>query len=191
MSAPSRRAFTLIELMVVIVMIAVMAGTIVPAYNRFYAKSQFENSVRQVQDIFAWAREQAITRDTTVTVTYDAQRHAFTAQTAPGQPQSDLPVALASTINSDGTAAQPGESQRSAPVNPEINITTFSVGTNPNSSQTPNDATPSRSSGNQLHFLSDGTVESANLEMMNADGYGAAFQLWPATGRLVRTDPQP
>jgi prepilin-type N-terminal cleavage/methylation domain-containing protein len=186
MSLSLRRAFTLIELMVVILMIAVMAGVIVPAYSRYYAKSQFEGTARQVQDIFAFAREQAIVRDTTVTVSYDPQNHAFLAQVAPSQPQTDLPVALAGTVNPDGSSARSGETQKSYRMDPDVNIGAFSVSGNPNSA-----GGAASGGGNQLHFLSDGTVEGATLTITSSTGNGAQFQLWPATGRLTRMDPQP
>jgi len=185
MNSHRRRAFTLIELMVVILMIAVMAGVIVPAYNHFFAKAQFEQAARQVQDIFSFAREQAIIHNTTVTVTYDAGNHAFTAQVAPSQPQTDLPVALANTVNPDGTSAQSGETQKAAQLNPDVNVTAFSVSNNP--AQTSASAAPG--GGNQLHFLPDGTVEGATLGLVSASGYSADYQLWPATGRLTRMDP--
>jgi prepilin-type N-terminal cleavage/methylation domain-containing protein len=187
MSPRLRRAFTLIELMVVILMIAVMAGIVVPAYSRFNAKAGFENTARQVQDIFAFAREQAILHDTTVTVTYDPQNHAFLAQVAPAQPQSDMPVALSGSVNSDGVATQAGETQKRFQMDPDVAVGSFSVSSNPS-------AAPGSSSspgGNQLHFLSDGTVEGATLALTSADGYTAQYQLWPATGRLSRMDVQP
>lgn len=179
-----RRAFTLIELMVVILLIAVMASIVVPAYSRFYAKSQFENTARQVQDIFAFAREQAIFRDTTVTVTYAPQNHAFLAQVAPPQPQTDLPVALLSGDSPNGGMASGGESQKSYQMDPDVNIGAFSVSNNPNSST----GADGSGSGTVLHFLSDGTVESATLTITSADGHVAQFQLWPATGRLSRME---
>jgi prepilin-type N-terminal cleavage/methylation domain-containing protein len=186
MSCHRRRAFTLVELMVVILMIAVMASVLVPAYNRFYAKSQFENTARQVQDIFAFAREQAIVRDTTVTVAYDAQNHAFLAQVAPPHPQTDLPVALVATDSPNGGATQSGESQKSYQLDPDVNLGAFTVSSGPSSA-----SGTAGGGGNHLHFLSDGTVEGAMLTITSADGYSAQFQLWPATGRMTRMDAQP
>ena len=183
MSVFPRRAFTLIELMVVILMIAVMAGVVVPAYNHYFAKARFENTARDVQDIFAFAREQAIARDTTVTVTYDPQNHAFVAQVAPSQPQTDLPVALASTVNPDGTTPQSGETQKAAQLDADVTVAAFTVSSSASGA-------PS-GGGNQLHFLPDGTVEGATLALTGSAGYTAQYHLWPATGRLTRTDPQP
>ncbi|MCW3097406.1 MAG: prepilin-type N-terminal cleavage/methylation domain [Chthonomonadaceae bacterium] len=186
MSNHLRRAFTLIELMVVILMIAVMAGVVVPAYNHFYAKAQFENTARQVQDIFAFAREQAINRDTTVTVIYDPQNHAFVAQVAPSAPQTDLPVALAGKVNSDGTSSQSGETQKMTRLDSDVNVATFQVSSNPNITALNSSGGPG--SGNQLHFLADGTVEGATLSLTSSSGYSAQYQLWPATGRMTRMD---
>lgn len=189
MSTRLRRAFTLIELMVVILMIAVMAGVVVPAYNHFYRKSQFENTARQVQDIFAFAREQAIVKDTTVTVTYDAQNHAFQAQVAPPQTQTDLPVALAGTVSQDGTTAQSGETQKEFTLDSDVNVASFSVSSSPSTAA--QSSSGGQGGGSQLHFLPDGTVEGATLSMTSTDGYSAQYQLWPATGRITRMDPQP
>ena len=189
MSSSLRRAFTLIELMVVILLIAVMAGIVIPAYSRFYARSNFENTARQVQDIFSFAREQAIVRDTTVTVTYEAQNHAFVAQVAPPHPQTDMPVALATNVNTDGMAGQGGDMQKSYRLDTDVNIGSFTVSSG--AAGTPSTASGGTVGGNQLHFLSDGTVEGATVAITSSEGYMAQFQLWPATGRLTRMDAQP
>jgi Tfp pilus assembly protein FimT len=169
--------------MVVILMIAVMASVVVPAYNHFYSKAQFENQAREVQDIFAFAHETAINRNTTVTVSYDSGSHAFKAQVAPPQPQTDVPVALQGTINPDGTATQPGPAQKITQLDSGISVTGLQVSSNPNIT-----TLGEVGSGNQLHFLPDGTVEGATLGINSSDGYSAQFQLWPSTGRLTRTD---
>src|SRR5690348_12920265 len=60
-----RRGFTLIELLVIIIIIAVVSSIVVPSYSRFYARARFQAAVRDVRDLLASAREQAVTGDTT------------------------------------------------------------------------------------------------------------------------------
>ncbi len=180
MSCRLRPAFTLIELMVVILLVAVMASIIVPAYSRFYAKAQFDNAARQVQDIFAYAHEQAILHDTSVTVSYDQQSHSFVAMVSPPTAQrgADLPVALSGGDSPDATVSQSGETTHHYQLDDSVTVGNFTV----------SGGSGGPGGGSQLHFQSDGSVEGATLTLLNVDGFQAQFQVWPATGRMTRQD---
>jgi|SRR5579871_3245113 len=177
------RAFTLIELLVVILIIAVMAGTVVPAYARFLEKSRFQTQVRYVQDLFAFAREQAVQKDTTVTVDYDPRNAMFVATVTPPAPTTDQPSAFAAMNGGDTSQETEIIPPHVTRLGEEYAVASFKVGTS-GVTQGANGNSKGGSS-TELHFLSDGTVEGADLVIASNKGYLAHLVLWPSTGRLT------
>ncbi len=178
-----KHGFTLIEILIVIIIIAVMASIIVPAYVRYLSTIRFQVACRQVQDIFGYAREQAISLGTPVTLRFDRQSETFAVETPAPTPQPDLPSAM-----SNGDAAGAAATSQVA-----RDPRTFALDRNQAVSQytvLPPDVPLSGSQGgnsgpNDLHFQPDGSVESMQMTMIQEDGKEAHFILHPAAGRLV------
>ncbi len=174
---PSRRssAFTLIELIVVIIIIAIMSSVVVPAYARFWERTHFDVAVGAVKDLFAYAREQAVANDTTATVAFDSQNEALVAVVMPQAPPTDQPVALAEADNSD---TQPGllppPLRRVLSLGTEMAITRFATGVG--------DGKP------VVRFRGDGTCDGAEITLVSANGYATHLFVSPATGRVLMDD---
>lgn len=177
-----RRGFTLIEILIVIVIISVMAGVVIPAYLRYLDHVHFSQKTHEVQDLFAYAREQAVALDAMVTLHFDPQSETFEVQVPPPLPLIDLPVAASTPDQPDATSAQAAPIPRTVQLNQDQKVQQYTVtpaSQNQNVSQTTN-----ASGQNDLHFLSDGTVEALDMVLSQADGIQAHLMLAPATGRL-------
>ncbi len=175
------RAFTLIELLVVILLIAVMASVVVPAYNHFLTTARFTEATREIQDLFAYAREQAITRDTTVTLQFDPHSETFLVQATPPPPVADQPVALAENESQSGNAAMAQEPPRGYTLGEDYAVAKFAIETG----TTTGEPGAGPGAGTELHFHSDGTSEGAEIELASRTGQTAHLVLWPCTARLT------
>src|SRR5215467_9253360 len=122
------RAFTLIELLIVIIIIAVMASAVVPAWAKFWARAQFDAKTREIQDVFAYAREQAITNDTPSTVRFDPQSATLTVTITQPPPVTDQPAAFGAAENPD--AARTSAAPYIVPLGEDFVISEFNINGN-------------------------------------------------------------
>src|SRR5689334_14601840 len=151
-----------------------MSSVIVPAYARFWERTRFESTLRALQDVFAYAREQAIVNETTAAVVYDPQNAQLSVTFAPVPPQLDQPLALRPNGNADATvpvATMPPP--LNFHVGGEFALTQFTTGTG---------------AGTTLHFRSDGTCEGGEAVLVSATGYAAHLVILPTTGRVTVDD---
>ncbi len=73
----SRRAFTLLELLLVLVLIGISAATIVPHLNGTVGRWQLKESVKNLQAALQLASQWACVRQEPVVLTVDTRRGAF------------------------------------------------------------------------------------------------------------------
>jgi prepilin-type N-terminal cleavage/methylation domain-containing protein len=178
------RAFTLIELLIVIIIIAVMASAVVPAWAKFWARTQFDAMTREVQDVFAYAREQAITNDTPSTVRFDPQSETLTVTITQPPPVTDQPAAFGATDNP--AAAQASAEPYVVPLGTDFAIAEFNV--NGNNGSGNNLALGGSRGATELQFRGDGTTDGAQITLVGASGYVAHLVVWPGTGRVTVED---
>ena len=179
-----RKGFTLIEMVVVIIIVAVMTSVIVPAYARFYARASFDAEVRQVQDVFAYAREQAVQRDTAVTLNFNPQSESFDITLLPPTPPTDQPTAYANANTDTSTLAVSHTVQLSS----KVGVTGFTA------TDTSQGIVPGSTAGNAnggrgqttVNFRADGTSDGAELTVVSAENpYSAHLTLHPGNARLT------
>src|SRR5689334_7855761 len=125
---PSRPGFTLIELLVVILIMAVMVSVVVPSYGRFLQKTRFDTTRMEIVDLLAWAREQAVSRDTTATLAFDPQSETFVVTVTPPPPQADMPVALTQTQQDQDVINALAVEPRAVHLQQEYAVTDFQSG---------------------------------------------------------------
>ena len=182
-----KKGFTLIEMVVVIIIVAVVTAMLVPAYSRYYVRQRFDASVGDVQDAFAYAREQALAKDAPVTLVYDAQSDSFAINLSPLPPPSDQPVSFPDMSADNATLTQ----ARSIRLDRNVSITGF-TSTNTSLDSVSGGGASRNSNGRgatSVHFRSDGTSDGAELTVVDsANGNMAHMVLQPGSGRLTRDD---
>lgn len=180
-----RQAFTLIELLVVILIMAVMASAVVPAYNRFLARTRFDSTVVEVQDILNYARQRAIETDTTTTVHYEAQNEAFVVESTAPPAATDQPAAFATDTTAASANGVSATTQRTVQLGNDYQVTGFQMNPPATSSGT---STQPQSNGDDVMFHGDGTTDGGEFVLRNVAGYAIRFQVWAATGRVTLDD---
>ena len=83
--------FTLIEMIVLIIIIAVMSSLAVPTYSRFHASMEFKQSVRSVIGLLQHARQAAIQSNADATLSYDSRSGTFVVEVEAPEPGQDNP----------------------------------------------------------------------------------------------------
>jgi prepilin-type N-terminal cleavage/methylation domain-containing protein len=190
---PRARGFTLIELTVVIIIIAVMSVGIVPAYQRLLGHVAFDSMAGDIESLFSEARTRAVTDGTEVDVIFNQQAETFVLVEQPPMSTADKPVALQTNtpVSSQFSSQSSGSSQ--APItarvvhlgqNYAVPMFTPGSGTGGATSSSSANTVP-----NTVRFRYDGTCDGAQLTLLGSAGYSAQYVLLPATGRMQRVDP--
>ena len=182
-----KHGFTLIEMVVVIIIVAVVSAILVPAYSHFYAKARFDGNVRDVLDVFAYAREQAIEKDAPATLTFDPQSESFSVSVTPLPPPVDQPSTFPD-VRADNNMLSQTHVARLEPFMGVVgfNATDTSQGS---TGSTGSNGMAANRSASSVHFRPDGTSDGAEMTLVGADsGYSAHLLLSPGTGRMQIVD---
>ncbi|MDX2082010.1 MAG: prepilin-type N-terminal cleavage/methylation domain-containing protein [Terrimicrobiaceae bacterium] len=95
--SPARQAFSLIELLTVVAIVALLTGLTVPVLRTLGDARDVGQTVYQIADVLRQARAQAMARNTYVAVGFATQE-----ETTPAPPAQDRFVVLSSRISTDG-----------------------------------------------------------------------------------------
>lgn len=163
-----------------IIIIAVMSGVMVPSYARFHSHAQFEQRVRNVLDLFSWARETAVQTSSNVTVRYDSQTAMFTVQIEQPETTSDLPTALQDPEEGAVVAPQP----RILSLGEDMQVAGFQTEPSAQSALN-NSSSPLAGAQQEVLFTDDGTSNRARLTLVSIEGYQETIDILPTTGRAI------
>ncbi len=173
------RGFTLIEIMVVIVIIAVTASILVPAYGKIYAKQKFNSDVAAVENIVTWAHITAAAQDEDVTLSVNSQQGAITAEAPPPVPSQDQPQSFQQSNSSTVNSGQPLQRIVLLHSTTQVRLQANSSGMQPVGSSAP---------GQQIIFHGDGTCDGGDLEMIDVSGNDALLHIDAATSQVHQQD---
>ena len=176
---PTPNAFTLIEMLVLIIIIAVLCSVAVPAYARFHSKVKFQQAVQETVNVLAWARDQAIQSGADSTVRFDAQTATFhVAIETPASP-TDSPTAME---ESGEQSAAPSPSRMLA-LSDDVAVTDFVV-------YSP--AVGALDSGmgaqHEIRFHEDGNCDGARFLLRGTGNYAEVIEISPTSGRVTARD---
>lgn len=173
-----RRAFTLIELTVVILLIAIMSAAIIPAMRGTYQDALLRSTSRELVNSLGIAYSRAVSlnqlhriRFDTQTGRYQVERRDPSAAREEFVPIKDIPgcqgtldARISLRIHKRGDEASDASSQ---PENPPASA----------------DEAMAESDGT-VSFYPDGTADAAELELRDRDGFRLALQINPTTARV-------
>ncbi len=103
--------FTLIELMIVVVLLAIFASIAIPSFTQFLANNRLQGAANELRSLLIAARTDAVTKRSPVTVTENSgtwnasQGGADVRSLSVPSSVTATPSANSLTFNADGTAS--------------------------------------------------------------------------------------
>lgn len=167
-------AFTLMELMVVLALIAILSAAIVPEMRGSFEDAVLRASARNVVDVCSLANSRAVSLGQTHRVRFDRSAGQFLleaqprrgSRATPFRPVRDLTGNAGKVDQRIRLEIRPGESAPGLPASP---------------------APP-----DTIAFYPDGTADSAEIQLSDRSGVMLALRLNPVTARLRVLDrPRP
>ena len=169
-------AFTLIELVVTLTIIAVAAAVIIPELRGTRDDALLRVGGRRLISASALAYSQAIVRNETHRIAYNPSTGKFAIERQPrsGRSGNAAPFSPATELPEGGR----GE------IDTRVRVEIRPVDTGEEAGSVPEQA---RSMGGPpaLVFHADGTAEAAEVQLRDAAGFRLTFRLNPVTARLV------
>lgn len=168
-------AFTIVELITIIVIMMVVASITVPAWSRFHDRVVFERAVARVAAEVNAARESALREGADAFVRYDPQGNAIVVTTSGDVEDTDAPVAL----QERGEVRRPA-GERTTGLLDDVAIAEFT-------SYAGLDGTPPSASAGQdtIRFHDDGSSDGGEIVVVSATGRVARIAVLPSTGRVI------
>ena len=186
-----RRAFTLMEMMVVVLLIAVLTALIVPEMKGTFEDALLRSTSRKLLDAFALASSRAITLNQDCRVKLDLAAGRFVVERRVMVAGRESFVPLKDVDGSEGkldkriaiqfTPAEeltPGDDSQTAPAAPAEPVAGAAT-------------TDSADSANSVAFYADGTADLAEIQLRDRSGYLLKLRLNPVTARAWIIEPKP
>lgn len=174
-----RRAFTLVELMVVIVLISIFSALILPEMAGSYQDAKLKATARQLITLCSFANSQAISLNEPQRIRFDLRARRYRLERTGG-------LSGTSTNRSATSAGIRTEGEWDEGIRLEIRDLPKAEAAVPGESRA--EPVPARgapeSPSNTLLFRADGTTEARQITLEDRAGFRLALQLNPTTARI-------
>lgn len=174
----SRRAFTLIEMVVVVVLIAVMAAMIIPEMKGSFDDALLRSTSRDLINVFDLASSRAVSLNQSCRVELDTQSgRYFVEREVRGGAQDDY-VPLKDVSGAEGrldariAVEMSPPDEASSDDNPPDNSATEPV------------------SPSAISFYPDGTADAMEIRLRDQAGFQMVLRLNPITARVRLSEPK-
>lgn len=176
----SGRAFTLIEMVTLIIIIAVISAVVVPSYTRFRARGEFQSVVETLRGELSEARNLAVQNGTDSVVRFDPQTDVFMVTVDVPDAPTDVPETMQESA--DAVTAPP---PRIVPLAGSVAVREFQV--LPPDSQSA-DSNQQTNGPAEMRFHEDGRSDGGLITLVSEFGYAAQLEVSPLTGVVTVRD---
>jgi type II secretion system protein H len=173
----SRRAFTLIEMVVVVVLIAVMAAMIIPEMKGSFDDALLRSTSRDLINVFDLASSRAVSLNQSCRVELDTQSGRYFVEREIRVGAQDDYVPLKDVSGAEGRldsriAVEMSPPDEASPDNP------------------PDNSAPEPVSPSAISFYPDGTADAMEIRLRDQAGFQMVLRLNPITARVHLSEPK-
>ena len=173
------RAFTLIELMVVVVLIGIMSAMIIPEMKGTYEEALLRSTSRELVNVFSLAYSQAVTVNQLHRVRLDPKTGRYFVEKAAREGEGASGFAPVRDLSgSEGT------------LDTRISIQIRRHDENPSNAReqeaplVSEEDSRSRNSDEIISFYPDGTADPGEVRLRDREGFGLSLRINPTTARV-------
>jgi type II secretion system protein H len=180
-----RRAFTLVELTIVILLIAIMSAAIIPAMRGTYQDALLRSSSRDLINTFGIAYSRAVSLNQLHRVRIDTQSGRYLVERQESGARQEEFVPLEDVPGCKGT------------LDSRITVRVHQAGENEGGGEaasaerlpaSDSGGTSGAEPGEMISFNPDGTADGVTVELRDRDGFGLALKINPTTARVTLAD---
>ena len=174
-SGDERSAFTLIELMVVIVLIGILSAMIIPELKGGYQDALLRSTSRNLVNAFGIASSRAVSMNQLHRVRLDAKTGRYLIEKRTRE-----------TVQGDEFAPLKDVSDAEGTLDPRVSIQVRKPEETPADAPegTSSTAAPNASTIDIISFYSDGTADSTELLLRDRQGFRLLLRINPITSRV-------
>lgn len=174
-----RRAFTLIEMMVVLILMSILAAAIIPEMKGSFQDALLRSTGRDFINVFNLASSRAVSLDRACRVQLNPQEHRYILQR---QVQSGMQQRFEDLRDVVG-----GEGKWDSRITVEIRRPGDDA---LNEQNAPKVQATENDTSDAISFFPDGTADAAEIHLRDREGFELVLQLNPVTSRVHITEPR-